>query len=129
MGDECDAACMKIIIDTGMGVFAAGLYGRTLERNTASFAPVDYEAPQFYIDAALKFGEIAQNLSDGNLSKAQRDSLMEQIDKQCYRADYMITWSRVPAPSAEVVNAWTNNLFLWTKEDQEFYTALAKEAG
>jgi hypothetical protein len=136
MPENCDAACVKIIIDTGMGVFAANLYSRSLVRRTETFAPVDYEAATFYADflgtLSGNCGDcgvdgIAQQFNRAKLNEGQRERLMAQVQKTCYRADSLIEWSRVARPTAADVAQWTERLFTWAKDDQNFYTAFAAE--
>lgn len=127
----CDAECVKIIIDTGMGAEAARLYAGVI-KSTLGVQPIDSEAPLFYARVAETTTlRAAQALNEmAKLKSAQRDRLMAQIDKQCYRADELISWAQLgPEQRADHAAAWTTQIFDWVKEDQVFYTELAAEVG
>lgn len=129
MPDQCDAACMKIIIDTGMGISFGKLYGRVLAR-TPSLRPIDYETPMLYADALGDFREAAQALNSHRppLSAEQRNRLMAQVDKACYRADKLLAWSEKDEVFiTSHAQGWTAELLGWVKDDQTVYTELAKE--
>lgn len=126
MPDDNDG-CPKCVIDTGMGIFAADLYTRTVARVTG-LAPVDYEAAGFYRDVVQLIAALADEFSSKHLTPDQRILLMAQIDKECYRADNLIAWCRVAGTASSAsVSVWTTKLFEWAKDDQTFYTAFAAE--
>jgi hypothetical protein len=116
--------CEKEIIDNGMGIAAASLYGSVMSGTSVHVA-----ATAFYTDVVediLKpIGQRLLRGEHGKLSKEQHASLMAQIDKQCYRADEMIAWAKVG--NGQHVSGWTDKLFAWVKDDQTFYTALIAE--
>lgn len=126
MPEYCDAACQKLLLDSGMAKIAADLYGRTIkrvaERAPNQMRPVDLEAPQFFSDAAELFEESATRYLAGKLSKSEKEALLKQLQEQCYNAGYLITWSQMDdAAFVAHAKAWTDKIFAWVKADQKFF--------
>lgn len=131
MPEYCDPACVKIIIDTGMGAEAARLYAGVI-KGTLGVQPLDWEAPLFYARAVEStVRPAAQAILDMPKTKSQQhDAVMAEIDKQCYRADAFIAWAKEPpADRANRAAAWTETILGWAKFDQLFYTEMAAEIG
>lgn len=132
MSDNCDPACQKLLLDAGMGAEAARLYAGVI-KGTLGVQPIDSESALFYarvVETTVR--PVAQAILDSpKLKSQQRDELMEQIDQQCYRADYLLQWAKMlPATArAEHAAAWTEQIFDWIKKDQLFYTDLAADLG
>lgn len=124
MAGECDAACIKTIIDTGMGAEAALLY-----LDVASGVSLHVAATEFYARVANNVTlPAAQALNRLHLSKEQQADLAAQIDQQCYRADDFIAWARMSETErTEHEAAWTEKILGWVKDDQTFYTELAAD--
>lgn len=126
MPENCDAACVKIIIDTGMGSEAARLYAGVIARHAAT-RPIDIEVALFYARAVETIIQpVALALNKLHLNTDQHERLMAQVDKQCYRADHLIAWAQA-GPDDGRIPGWTDELLAWAKDDQTFYTELAAE--
>ena len=123
--------------DNGMGIEAARLYAAVVahmfskdnKRITRTLRVIDMEAPVFYANVTEKVTrKVAQRLLALELTDDQRERLMKQINEQCYRAEDFIRWSRSSdGVFPERVSEWTERIFLWLKEDQDFYIALSAE--
>ena len=144
--NECDAACQKIIIDTGMAVFAMRMYQTTID-SFAALRAVDSEVPYFFIAAVLGepnvvascdcdngtpalsgFYQVAQWLNRQKLTATQRATLTAQVQKDCYRSDDLIAWSlKTEAEIVAHAPAWTAKILDWVKDDQTVYTQLVAE--
>jgi hypothetical protein len=123
-----DDGCTKCVIDNGMGINAARMYGRVLVQ-VSGLAGVDYEVADFYADVLVDCERVAQAVWH-KLDKDERTALLVQVDKACYRADDLIAWSKKSETEiAERAATWTVKLFEWAKDDQTFYTALAVKHG
>lgn len=128
MPEGCDAACEKIIIDTGMAVFAAAdVYAGVLddfEIKGAGRRIVD-----FYISTVDLFAKVAQWLNSKHLTEEQRSRLMEQIDKMCYRSDILLNWSFESESTIRdrAGTDWRDAIRGWSKDDQNVFTALVGE--
>lgn len=135
MPENCDAACVKIIIDTGMGSEAARLYAGVIARHAAT-RPIDIATRPIDIEVALFYARgvetiiqpVALALNKLHLTTDQHERLMAQVDKQCYRADHLIAWAQA-GPDDGRIPGWTDELLAWAKDDQTFYTELAAEIG
>lgn len=126
---QCDPACVKIIIDGAMVRFALKLYAR-VAATIQGIRAIDLYAPTFFDEQVEHvFQPVAQIMNRWHLSSDLQARLMEQVQEECYRADDLITWSRMaPIEWTDVrVAAWTEKIFAWAKDDQTFYTAFAKE--
>lgn len=127
MSDECDPACVKIIIDTGMGAEAAKLYADVMG------------GAELFTATALFYAGVAENviqpaaraLNMLHLTEDQQDRLNEQINLQCYpRADYLLKWAKASvAERTQKSEQWTAKLFEWVADDQKFFIDLAAEVG
>lgn len=118
-------------IDNGMGAEAARFYAGVVGE-MANLRPIDQQAPLFYARVVENIlHPLASGLLSGEMGKltaAQTDALMAQIDKQCYRADQLIVWAQADSADGRIPS-WTDELLLWIKDDQTFYTELAAEIG
>lgn len=126
MPDNC-LPC-KEIIDNGMGIYSARMYGNVLEKNGAGAK--HFEAARFYADTLENiFSPLAKRwLANGSgLSEEQTDRLMDQIDKECYRSDEMIAWALIDDPGEAALDGWTTKVLGWAKDSQTFYTAMSEE--
>ena len=126
MPELCDAGCQKLLLDSGMAQIAADMYGRTIirvnDRAPNQIRPVDMEAPLFFRQVAALFEESARRYLEAKPSKAEKAALLEQLQKQCYRADELIAWSlKGDDQFVQHAAAWTAKLFAWAKEDQTFF--------
>jgi hypothetical protein len=126
---------VKIIIDTGMGARAAELYAGVLSDLAATdpetaISPVDWHAALFYVAVADISHEVALVLNRRHMDQEQRTRFDAQVNLECYRADKLIAWARKPhAEIASHASAWTEEIFGWAKDDQDFYTAFSAEIG
>ena len=122
MPENCDAACVKIIIDTGMGAEAAKLY-----RSMIRGEPLFTAAATFYagvVENVVK--PAAQALNALRLSRAQQERLDAQINLQCYpRADYLLRWAQSDPNDRR--ESWGNDLLKWVADDQKFLIDLVTE--
>lgn len=123
----CNPDCQKIIIDTGMGREAAELYASVVDKMDN---PLHAATARFYGAVVTLTERVAQAILH-SLDSDQLRRMMEQIDKACYRADWLIAWAQEDPQMTIATRAddWTNQLFAWAKDDQNFYTALIKEVG
>lgn len=146
--NECDPACIKTIIDTGMAVFAMRAYARVIGE-CPGLRSINYFAPQFFIDAVMGdrgavagcdcegatpalsgFYQVAQWLNRKKLTTEQRAILAAQVNKDCYRSDDLLAWAQ--KSEAEIlahVATWTREILAWVKDDQTVYTALVADVG
>ena len=74
------------------------------------------------------FKEVALVLNRSHLTSDRRQQLEAQVNVECYRADKLIAWARKSSEDIQAhVIAWTEEIFAWAKDDQDFYTALNAE--
>lgn len=126
-----DCLPCKEEIDNGMGVEGATLYARTIA-SVPNIRQVDREAPVFYVRVVERIlSPLAKEFlagDHGQLTKAQTETLMEQIDKQCYRALDLRAWAlKTDSQVADNAIVWTAKIFAWADDDQKVYTKLAAE--
>jgi hypothetical protein len=126
--------CPKCVIDTSMSVIAARLYAGVLARlKVDRVRPIDIEAPIFYAEGVERFvGPLSAELWAKNLKPKQRERLTEQLQQECYRAAELQSWAKSEmlndhGTSPLDVAAWTAAIFEWADQNQEWYTAFAKE--
>lgn len=124
---QCDSACVKIIIDGAMVRFALKLYARVIAM-THGLRPVDYHAATFFDEQVEHvFQKVAQILNARHLKPVYQARLMEQVQKECYRADDLVKWSQAESITPELAARWTAKILEWAKDDQTFYTAFNEE--
>lgn len=124
---NCDAACVKIIIDSGMAIVAVARYIKALMRSGLVGPAI--EAAEFYSDVMELVRESALNLNrEHQLSADQRAAMMTQIDVACYRANTLVGWSKKTIEEVRLrADEWTIKIDGWAKDNADFFVALAKD--
>lgn len=126
-----DCLPCKEEVDNGMGILGSKLYAESIA-GVPGLRDVDRAAPIFYSRSVEQiFSPLAKEFlsgQHGKLSKEQVETLMAQIDKQCYRALDFRAWSLKTDPQIqESAAAWTAKIFAWADDDQKVYTKLSAE--
>lgn len=128
MPEGCDAACEKIIIDTGMAVLAAlEMYAPSLDH--AGITGSARNVVGFYVKSVDLFTKQAQKLNAIPLRGERHARLMAQIQEMCYRAAHLVAWSLESDDEIrENAASWRDAILVWAKNDQEVFTALVMES-
>lgn len=130
MPDLCDASCQKLIIDFVLSIQAAIRYAYVLSFTSNVDAKHAATASYYAGTAEDAFERVALEMNAGHLSEDQRNRLITQSLKECYRADEMVEWS-LESSADLIANAEERTIEIdaWVKQNQAWYTAFAAEVG